>query len=100
MKQKASGNFLQIPANHSDASAFYTRLFTKGGKKNKLSLQRKEPYRCLQRRASYNNTVMYLVCQFWHLCSLKDFYAKMKYLTVRDVVNNLRFTWGENNNQP
>lgn len=29
---KASGNFLQIPANHCDASAFYTTPFTQSGK--------------------------------------------------------------------
>ncbi len=34
MKEKASGNFLQIPANHCDARAFYTTAFTEGGEKN------------------------------------------------------------------
>lgn len=29
---EASGNFLQIPANHCDASAFYTTPFTQSGK--------------------------------------------------------------------
>lgn len=39
MHVKASGNFLQIPANRCDASAFYNTPFTQGGKNNSLPHQ-------------------------------------------------------------